>query len=203
MSKPATDLNVGYLPPQLTREDAIGVMGRSRFSVLRRLLFRTSAAPVIASRVHLVWMPHYLIDLEIESNKGTAIQQVTLDTYGSVFALWNIDAPPSAGLPEGEVFPPRMDIDAGVGKAILALTNTTLHMRGQKGKPHVVGSSAIQLLYYPYWVYYFERKRGLFDMKIVDGAMGERPGNQIKRAILEAFIESSPAPTARRKQTRH
>lgn len=194
MTKPATDLNVGYLPPQLTREDAIGVLSRRRFKVLRRLLFRTSAAPVIESHVHLVWMPHYLIDLKIESTKGTAIQQVTLDTYGSVFALWNIDAPPSTGLPKGECFPPRMDVDAGVDKAILALTKTTLHMRGQKGKPHVIGSSGIQLLYYPYWVYYFERKKGLLDMKIVDGAMGERPGNQIKRAILEAFIKSSPLP---------
>jgi hypothetical protein len=198
MSQPAADLNVGYLPPQLTRDDAIRVLTRSRFRILRRFLFRRSAAPVMASRVHLVWMPHYLIDLQIKSSKGTAIQQVTLDTYGGVFALWNIDAPPSTGLPEGEIFPPRMDVQAGVGKAIVALTNTTLHMRGQKSKPHVIGHSTIQLLYYPFWVYYFERRQGLLDMKIVDGAMGERPGNQVKRAILEAFIESSPGPTARR-----
>lgn len=184
-------LDFGYLPPQLSKDDAIEVLSRRRFTLLQRLAFRSAARPVNPSHVHLLWMPHYLIDLNIESPKGKAIQRVTLDSYSGAFSLWNIDAPPTVGLPDGESFAPRMNVDAGVRRAIVALTNTTLHMRGQKGKPHVTGYSAVQLLYYPYWVYYFERKKGRLDIKIVDGAMGERPGNQIKRAILEAFIESS------------
>lgn len=191
MSSPAADLPIGYLPAQLTKEDAVNLLSRRRFAILKRLLFIPPPAPVVLANVHLLWMPQYLIDLEIESPKGTAIQPVTLDAWGDVFALWNITEPPTAGLPDDEHFPPRLDIDAAIAKATLSLTNTTLHMRGQKGKPHVNRHVNIQLLYYPYWVYYYERKKGRFDLKVIDGAMGERPGNQVKRAILEAFIANS------------
>lgn len=207
MTAPDADLPIGYLPPQLNQEDAIRVLSRRRFDTLKRVLFRRPARPVVTANVHLLWMPHYLIDLEIESGKGTAIQQVTLDAWGEVFALWNIQEPPSSGKPDGESFPPRLDVDAAVIKATLALTSTTLHMRGQKGKPHVNRHTAVQLLYYPYWVYYFERRAGRFDLKVIDGAMGERPGNQIKRAILEAFIQQArrddDTSSAEREQRQH
>lgn len=195
MSQPAADLQVAHVPSQLTRHDAAGVLNRRWINRLQRWLGQNSPETVNAERVQLIWMPHYLIDLTIESSRGSAIQQVTLDAYGSVFALWNFNVPPERGVPAGESFPPRLDPQTGIDKAILALTNTTLQMRGQKGKPHVNGCSAIQLLYYPYWVWYYERRKGLLDLKIVDGVMGERPGNQIKRAMLEAFIDSSPGRT--------
>ncbi len=193
MADSDASLTVGYLPTQLGKEDAVAVLNRRGLSFLRRLFRLQATACIDSSRVHLVWMPQYLIDLSIESDKGNAIQQVTLDAWSGVFALWNIKEPLVTGLPDGESFLPRMGVEAGVAKAVLALTNTTLHMRGQKGKPHVTGHDSVQLLYYPYWVYYFERKKGLLDMKIVDGAMGERPGNQVKRGILEAFIDASTA----------
>ena len=191
MNGPETALEIGYLPAQLTKQDALAVLRRERFRVLKRLFHLRRAAPVIESRVQLIWMPHYLIDLEIESVRGTAIQRVTLDAYCAVFALWNIEDPPAHGVPGGESFPPRMDVSTATAKAAVALTNTTLHMRGQKGKPKVNRHTAIQLLYYPYWVCYTERRPGKYDIRIVDGAMGEQPGNQIKRAVLEAFIDAS------------
>ncbi len=192
MSRPDAAGVAGCLPVNITREQAVAILARDRFRLLKRLLLRRPAAPVNESRVHLIWMPHYLIDLEIESVKGTAVQQVTLDAWGEVFALWNFELPPETGQPDGESFPPRLDEATAVSKATLSLTGTTLHMRGQKGKPQVNRHTAIRLLYYPYWVYYFERRPGRYDIRVVDGVIGELPGNQMKRAILEAFIAASP-----------
>lgn len=200
MSDPDADLDVGYLPPQLSRDDAIGILRRRRLQRLRRLVFRQPVPQVRSSDVHLIWMPQFLIDLQIESDRGQAIQRVTLDGWCEVFALWNIETQPEKGLPAGEFFPPRIDVDEGVRKAIVSLTNTTLRMRGQRNKPHVLGHAATELLYYPYWVYYFERKKGRFDVKIVDGVLGELPGSQVKRAVLEAFIEKSRTQMLRENQ---
>ena len=191
MSDSEPNPETGHVPARLSKQDAVAILNRRGVRFLRPLVPGCFPSKIAASSVRLVWMPQYLIDLRIESARGEAVQQVTLDTYCGVFALWNIRVPPAAGRPDGECFPPRIDVSTGIRQAVEALTRTTLHMRGQKGKPHVTGHDRVQLLYYPYWVACFERRPGRYDIRIVDGVMGERPGNQIKRAILEAFIDAS------------
>ena len=43
------------------------------------------------------------------------------------------------------------------------------------------------LLLYPFWVYYYERKPGALDILIEDAVTGAKGGAKTKAAILNAF----------------
>lgn len=49
----------------------------------------------------------------------------------------------------------------------------------------------VELLRYPFWVYYYQRRRGLLDIRIVDGATGEQPGPKMKYAVVRALQRAS------------
>ena len=47
------------------------------------------------------------------------------------------------------------------------------------------------LLRCPFRVYYYERRRGVIDIKTLNAATGEKGGVRTKRAVLDALLEQA------------
>ena len=67
------------------------------------------------------------------------------------------------------------------------LVKVILRRRSRAGKPLPPKTLRAELLSYPYWVYYYQRRPGLIDIKVLDAATGRPVGNKIKLGVLDAF----------------
>ena len=94
------------------------------------------------------------------------------------------------GTPDGELFPPKLDEAAAVGLGRKELLRAIMRRRGQRDKPYLEETLSTDLYYYPYWAYYFERRRGRLDMAVLDAVTREKGGAKTRAGILSALVGS-------------
>ena len=89
-----------------------------------------------------------------------------------------------------EHFSPTLDEAGAVEAARSGLITAVLRSPGWSAKPRVGSLRSVELLQYPFWVYYFERRRGLLDAKLLDAVTGRPTGGKVKDAMMAAFVEA-------------
>jgi hypothetical protein len=136
-------------------------------------------------------MPYYVIRFEVGGPHGTGVMTVSVDAHAGTFAVFLAQADVVEGPVRGEAFGPALSEEEAIDAARKGLLRALLSQRskGRRMKPGDV--KHVDLLRYPYWVYYYERRRGLLDIRVVDARSGERPGTKTKYAILSAFERAS------------
>lgn len=139
----------------------------------------------------VVWMPFYLVTIGLRTPAGDTTVTVSVDAYGGSFALFAMQDALRDGSVPGEHFAPRLDEAAAVAAARRSLLQLILRRRSREGKPVPGDNLAVELVWLPFWVYYFERKRGLLDIKVRDAATGGAVGARMKTAVLDAFDSGS------------
>lgn len=158
----------------------------------RRVLTENSGRRVFPF-VEKIWLPYYLYTFEVTSRMGPGTIIVTIESWSKAFAIFQLDEFLTEGPVEGgEVFPPRLDIDVCEKTAREDLLHTIMRQRSRSGGKPIPGNViARETIFYPLWVYYFERKRGLIDIKVVDGATGQQVGHRTRSGVLAAFMAKS------------
>lgn len=136
----------------------------------------------------LVWMPHYLITFRVVSPKGPGESDVSVDAYLGAFAIFQMHDQLREGEMEEDAFPPEMPAAQAVADARKRLLQSIMYRRGHRNKPYPEEALALQTFYYPFYVYYYERRRGKLDIKVFDPVRGENPGSKTKNAILRAMV---------------
>ena len=71
-------------------------------------------------------------------------------------------------------------------------------LRSRDAKPIPDSVESVELLQYPYWVYYY-RRRARIDFAVLDAATGMRAGNKIEISILDALRSQEDAQLLREK----
>lgn len=141
----------------------------------------------VVSKTELVWMPTYLVTIRMTSPQGEGDTICSVDACSGAFALFQMADEIDDADPPGETFPPSLDEREAEALARESLVKTILRRRGHAGKPTPRETVSVELLSYPYWVVYYQRRRGLLDIKVLDAATGQPVGNKIRIAILESF----------------
>jgi len=168
---------------------AVEILRRGWSARLHRLLSVVRPGNLDSSepRMDLVWMPSYLLTIQLESKQGLNEVTCNVDACSGSFALFQMHDTIEDGEAEGETFPATLD-EAGAEKvAREELMKVILRRRSIAGKPLPTKMLRAELLSYPYWVYYYQRRPGLIDIKVLDAATGRPVGNKIKIGILDAF----------------
>jgi hypothetical protein len=165
----------------------VGRMGR----LVGRLWHRGSSRREAISRIELVWMPHYLIELEATSRKGSAALHLTVDAYAGSFTIVDLERPLEEAQPSEEIFPPRMTAEEAEVIGRQELIRAIMRRRGHRDRPTPQATTSVDLFYYPFWVYYYERLPGAIDIAVLDAAAGEKAGPKMKAAVLDAFATAS------------
>ena len=178
-----------HVAPALDEARAVEILNTGWASRLHRLLSVIRPTGPDSTRPHaeLVWMPSYLFTIQLESKQGPGEVTCNVDACSGSFALFQMHDAVVDGEAEGETFPPTLEEAAAEKVAREELVKVILRRRSRAGKPLPTKTLSAELLSYPYWVYYYQRRPGLIDIKVLDAATGRPVGNKIKLGILDAF----------------
>ncbi len=182
------------LRPQVPVEVAHTRLGVTRFrkvSTLARLLAHVRGkSPRKFDHLELLYLPTYAVTLTGQDHTG----HLLCDAYEGhatpvdlVEAQWDEDSRPLE-------FLPRLNPD----QAELATREAMARMRWGKTVSVTAPASMttrIELIGYPYWAYYYQRRFGKLDAKLLDGFTGRLAGPRAKVALLKA-LASKPGAAA-------
>lgn len=144
---------------------------------------RGAAVPV---KAECVWLPVYLVTIPIIERRATADFQCSVDGLSGAFAFF---AMPEAIVSEdtaGEGFAPRLTAEDAERIARASLVTAMLRRRRKSATAQLGESGPVELLRWPYWVFYHRRGETM-DIDVIDAATGERAGHKIKVGLLDAF----------------
>lgn len=136
--------------------------------------------------IEIVWMPQYLLRFAMQGIRGPETALVTVDAYSSQFALFFAERQVLDGTLDGEQ--PGPELTQQRAESIARANAQKWLLRYHRVRKLTVGAlESVEVLRYPFWVYYYQRRRGLLDIRIVDAVTGELPGSKIKYGIVRAF----------------
>ena len=182
-----------HVTPSVDESRAIEILNRGWLARWRRLSSARFDDATSPSRpAELIWMPCFLVRIPLKSSQGDTEVTCSVDGCSGAFALFQMDEAIADGAAQDEAFPPLHDEAEAEALARAALVKVILRRRGSAGKPTPGPTQSIELLQYPYWVYYYRRRRGLLDIQVLDAATGQRAGQKIKLGVLEAFRRAAP-----------
>jgi len=186
-----------FLEPRTSESAAIRFFERRRLRNLWGLLGRRSpATPGSSDTLHrvpyaeLVWLPYYIIPIKLRSPRGESEITVSVEGYSGSVAVFQTQANTVEGKPQGETFRPRLDQIEATRLARKGLLVTIMGRRSGREKPVPQEVVRVDLLHYPFWVYYYERRRGRLDIRVLDAVNGSKPGPGVRASILNAFASA-------------
>ena len=146
--------------------------------------------------VELIWLPHHLINMRVTSRRGPGEISVVVEGHSGAFAVFERHENLVDGLPAENAFPPKLDTEEALGIARRQLLRSIMRRRGQRYKPVIEGAVHAGVFHYPFWIYYYERRRGRIDIRILDALTGEKGGARTKAGVLSALIGDDAAARA-------
>jgi len=182
-----------FLEPVVTATVARERLGRrafERFGRSRRSDSGSSAGNSGDRRLpflELVWLPHYRLTVELEGKHRTAPVEVLVGAIDGHFALVDLARVQWRRAPPTSAFEAHLGPDEAVATARERLLRTILQVPGLPSRPHVGQVLATSLIHYPFWVWYYQRRRGILDFKMLDGMTGSAAGARLKVAFLQAL----------------
>lgn len=190
-----SDAAVKHVPVQIRKDKARAFAARKRSRSLGRLtdllwslVFGRRRAPnPRLPRIELVWLPYYLFDIAYYTRKDNGIATISVEAHEGNFAIFQMHQDLHTSQVNGDVFPPLMTEKEAELHGRRELVRTILRRRGNRQKPMLGDTTGSDMFYYPYWVYYFERRGGRIDIVVVDAVDGQNAGVKHKAAVIKAF----------------
>ncbi|MBI1318419.1 MAG: hypothetical protein GC168_05630 [Candidatus Hydrogenedens sp.] len=142
-------------------------------------------------RLAILYVPHYIVEVDVDSRKGPGTTRCLMDGCSGAFAIADFDAPPEPGDPDGEVLPALLDDAQARAAALETLTRVILGQRSRGPKPVPQGIRGSERVDWPFWVYYFPRRAGRLDIRACDARTAEPAGNRAKAGLLQAMVAAA------------
>jgi hypothetical protein len=177
---------MAYVPAQFSIEEAYHHFNRRRWWQWRAVQVPTVSQDRKIPFAELIWLAHYYMEFRLEARGTTIDMGVTLDGWNGSFSLVELTAK-TEDEPEGERLAPRIDQTTAIAMARQELLHTVIRARSRGTRPTPKELLHIELLYLPYWAWYYTPRPGRLDIRLLDAVTGETPGQRIKRAILDAL----------------
>jgi len=181
--------------PGVAEAEAVRVFERRRFGNLWGLLRRRSRTIAGGGTrgvpyVELIWMPHYLIEVGVTSARGPGTITISVEAHSGAFAVIESARGLVERPSEKNTFPPKLSEEDAIASGRKDLLQSIMRRRGQRHKPVIEKTVNVSLFHYPYWAYYYERRRGLLDVQVLD-AVTREPGRPRTRAgVLSALVQA-------------
>lgn len=151
---------------------------------------RSRRSPV-ALRLERVWMPYYLLEFSVLSKDVAHGVTVSVDGCAGEFSQFDEASVLRTEAIDDEHYAPKLSEEEALTIGKRELTNVVLRQRSRGEKPRIGDLQSTRLLLYPFWVYYYERRRGKIDIAVLDAVTGAKGGAKTKIALLEAFVSRS------------
>ncbi len=184
-----------YVDAAVSEEEAIQFFNRRRFGNLYGLLrWRSLLVSQENNRARIlpyierVWMPYYLVDIQIVSGKEYSIQTASIEAYSGAFALFEMHEALREGALDELWFPPGMTEQEALDNSRRDMVRVIMRRRGgMRNKLVIEQAVCTGIFYYPFWVCYRKRGKGI-DVQLQDAISGERGGARNRIGFLNAMI---------------
>lgn len=144
-----------------------------------------------AVRLELVWLPHYLVSIDVR--RGTE-QRVATALVGGHEPTVSLVEPASLAWAEElphETFPARIEPAQALEAAREALLRLLLARPGWGRQLALEAGGRVEPIQYPFWAYYFRRRGGMLDVRLLDAVSGSPAGPKAKVALLSALADAA------------
>lgn len=101
-----------------------------------------------------------------------------------------------------EHFAPEVGVDEAIAIAREQLTLARVREPGWNNQNLDVGHPEVAPWQYPYWAYYYERRKGMLDVLLLDAVTGKPVGSRTKAAFLAAITAEPKEPESPQDSTR-
>ncbi len=145
---------------------------------------RGTTVPV---KAECVWLPAYLVTSPMFERGIATPFQCSVDGMSGAFAMFAMPESIGDDAPESAQCPPRIGPDEADAIARAALVAAILRRRRKSATAQLGDTESVELLRWPYWVFYYRRRNRAMDVRVVDAATGGLVGNKIKLGLLDAF----------------
>lgn len=141
------------------------------------------------SHLELLWMPFYLVTLDLGQGERRRALRVLVDGRGGAAmrllgeVAWG-EAPRHFGAP-------LLSETEALSSAHALLRRRLLLQRGRRGAALEIVDRSVELVAYPFWMVIFERRRRRYDIRLLDAVGGRRAGSETRRSVLAALVEES------------
>lgn len=160
-----------------------------------RLWGGATPKPGALPRLELVRLPYFLVKAEVTLRGQSRAVAVLVEGQSGAFSIVEEAALVCEPRADGPLLPARRSPSEAADIARDALVSSLIRSRASRGRlPTVRNVHAVDVVAYPYWVYYYPRGRGHLDIKVIDALTGDRPGPKVKDSLLSAFVAARTSP---------
>lgn len=185
------------LPVRFDEAAARHQLARRRLVRLRRLFARGSSktetlrksAPnaLLDEFVEITYLPHYLVNFSLLTSAAPRRAAVLVGAHEPTTSLWDVTQTEWSDTEGSSEFPPAVDPQRACELAGRLASSTLRRLTPGARNPLSLIFESIELIGYPYWAYYFHRRVGLFDVRLLDAVSGRPAGARLKVALLTAL----------------
>ncbi len=195
---------MSLIEPIIDREFARARLQRRPFPRLRSLckwlaravsrLLTGRAAGRARWRLELLWLPHYYISLEQDVQDRRVRAAVLVGGHDRRAVLCDLAGVSRRAAADQERFQPELDQTEALRIARRAILEAALRRPGWQRPPATPPSLHVELVHYPFWVYYYECRRQRLGVAMLDALTGKPTGPAVKTALLAALAGASAQP---------
>lgn len=178
-----------YVRAQFDLDDATGLLTKTRFAGIRRAL-GLGLPPAL--RIEMIYLPYYAITIPVYQGESKSTACAAIEAWSGAFNLRAYEEGLLSDTPQepGQVFTPQITEADALEIAHEGILRNALRERGGRRTFKWADPESVELLQHPFWVYYYARRRGLLDIRLLDAVTGDRPGSKTKGGVLDAFIDA-------------
>jgi len=140
--------------------------------------------------LELVGLPCYRVDLEAGGWGGTRRATYLVDAVSGGAAQLTGEHEWGEG-PVGALLEPRLTSSEADAETRALFERGALLAKW--ARPRLLAVGAPELVAYPYWVGYYERRPGRLDLRVLDALSGRPGGAAPRRSLIEAFVAAAGA----------
>lgn len=152
---------------------------------------QTASSPAV--RLERVWLPHYLISIDVRRGNEQRVAMALVGGHEPTVSLVEPASLAWAEEPPPETFPARIDPAQALEAAREALLRLLLARPGWGRQLALEAGGRVEPIQYPFWAYYFRRRGGMLDVRLLDAVSGSPAGPKAKVALLSALADAARA----------
>jgi hypothetical protein len=138
-----------------------------------------------------LWLPGYAVLLHTKSRQAEKDVWTSVSGLSGHFTLLDCAEELTTAEIGDDYFPPALEEAQAAEIAKKGLMRFVIGQRGQINKPVVESVLQVRVYFYPYWVYYFRRLFGKFDIKVFDASTGKSAGPRVRAEVINAMVTAS------------
>jgi len=138
-------------------------------------------------KLEMVWLPYHRVRIPLTKAGYQGAFELLVGGHDAVVVRITGGGFELEAALDRDQFAPTVTVEQAVEIARGQLTLARVREPGWSNQDFDVGRPEVEPLLYPLWAYYYERRKGMLDVLLLDAVTGKLVGSRTKVAFLTAI----------------